>query len=267
MSAWADTVRGTEGVVMASMYRTVAPEGLELPGFVVSKLGDRTSWILDHGFSEEALGLDWWNGALRESGHEPVEWQFDTTPSAAGKITRRSLFAMGNSMETDDETLRFLVHVLAWGSGSSRRTNLKRLGSVLDPVAGAARLGLLREAAVAAQAGDASAPRRAYSALIRSGGGVIPGLGPAFFTKFLYFAGKGEGEVPCLILDARVAKRLHAAGWQGLPVSRGSYSYNWFTDTYESYCELLQRWASEQGKAVKPDEIERALFAGEGSVA
>jgi hypothetical protein len=95
---------------------------------------------------------------------------------------------------------------------------------------------------------------------------VIPALGPAFFTKFLYFAGVGEGSTPCLILDARVAASLYEAGWTDLPRSARkngySFSYNWYTDTYVSYCELLKRWADAHGPKTRPDEIERALFEG-----
>ena len=95
---------------------------------------------------------------------------------------------------------------------------------------------------------------------------MIPALGPAFFTKFLYFAGKGRGTTPCLILDARVASSLYEAGWTDLPHSARkngySFSYNWYTDTYVSYCELLQGWADAHGSKTRSDEIERALFAG-----
>ncbi len=51
-----------------------------------------------------------------------------------------------------------------------------------------------------------------------------------------------------------------------MPRVRGQYSYNWYTDTYVSYCQLLDRWAREESErhasTIWPDEIERALFEG-----
>ena len=128
-------------------------------------------------------------------------------------------------------------------------------------------MALLRDAASFARDGDVEA---AYRTLIREGGGQIRGFGPAFFTKFLYFTSEGAGGTQCLILDARVAGRLAEAGWSSLPWSkRSGYSYNWYTATYVSYCDLLARWAQEEsgslGHEVWPDEIERTLFEGDAA--
>ncbi|MHA7132459.1 8-oxoguanine DNA glycosylase OGG fold protein [Oerskovia turbata] len=97
-------------------------------------------------------------------------------------------------------------------------------------------------------------------------GARVPGLGPAFFTKVLYFVGGEElqvrGAVRCRILDARVVGSLRSSGWESLPKG----NYNWFADTYVSYCELSARWAGELsvdiGRSVEADEIERVLFDG-----
>lgn len=247
---------------MSNAPRTIAPEGLKAPEYARSWLEDRDSTVLNQGFTDEYLGLAWWDAALAARGAEPLAWQFDPLDRDGRRITRRSLFAMADMARDPVTVLPFIVHVLAWGSGSSRRYNNKRLDALTGGSA-AGNLGLLAEAAEHASTGDA---RSAYALLVRRGGGRIRGLGPAFFTKFLYFAGKAESEVPCLILDARVAQRLHAAGWNDLPSSRSgtgrSYSYNWYTDTYVSYCGLLARWAREHGAGVQPDEFERALFEG-----
>lgn len=247
-----------EGECMSSTPRTIAPEGLKAPEYVRSWLGDREFTVLNQGFTDAYLGLAWWDGAVAEHRAGPIAWQFDPSILDGRRITRRSLFDMA-SMALDVATvLPFMVHVLAWGSGSSRRHNHKRLSALTGADADINRE-LLVSAARDARQGDV---RGAYSSLIRSGGGVIPGLGPAFFTKFLYFAGGGEGEVPCLILDARVSRSLHAAGWDGLSTSGGSFSFNWYTDTYVSYCELLAQWARDHGGGARPDEFERALFEG-----
>jgi hypothetical protein len=120
--------------------------------------------------------------------------------------------------------------------------------------------GLLAEAAAMA----ADDPIAAY-ALLRPARTAINGLGPAFFTKFLYFAGGGRRG--SLILDARVAGRLRrSCGWASLV---GTTS--WPATTYGRYLELLHRWADEVSAGVRPvdaDEIELQLFlATDASVA
>ena len=157
----------------------------------------------------------------------------------------------------DDEVLSLLWHALAWGSGSKLRQNRRRLDSFVGPRA-KANVDLLRSAAELSQ----SSPGVAYGSLIRHGGEVIGGLGPSFFTKFLYFAGAGSLRHPCAILDARVATTLNVLGWKSL---RPGWS-NWYTVTYQSYCDLLRRWADHEserlGHTVGIDEIERYLFDG-----
>ncbi len=176
-------------------------------------------------------------------------------------LTRGDLFEMGASLSSDQEVLNFVWHVLAWGSGTNQRNNDARVESLKgDP----ANVALLRHAVDAAKQGDI---REAYSSLVRPGRAAIPSLGPAFFSKILYFA--SEGVTPrCLILDARVAQSLYGLGWN---MSRGvapkSFSWNWFTDTYVSYCGTLNRWAKEidSQAPIRPDIIERVLWDASGS--
>lgn len=143
--------------------------------------------------------------------------------------------------------------------GRHVENNLKRIAAFADPTAREDRVELLRAATIAARQGDTAT---AYGTLIRRGGGAIPDLGPAFFTKFLYLVGGGRPGHACLILDARVATSLHAAGWSTIPAG----SYNWYTQTYVAYCRLLAGWAhaasAATGQPMAPDEFERALFAG-----
>lgn len=63
----------------------------------------------------------------------------------------------------------------------------------------------------------------------------IRSLGPSFFTKFLYFAGGGAPDHPCLILDGVVATTLHDhCGWPSL-----HRSGPWSPEIYGQYCNLL----------------------------
>jgi hypothetical protein len=87
----------------------------------------------------------------------------------------------------------------------------------------------------------------------------LRGLGPAFFTKILYFVGyrRACGGIQPLILDRVVAGRLpDSAG----PANR--YSTGWSSSTWHSYL----RWAASQavrpGYQNEPDHVEISLFRG-----
>lgn len=245
----------------------IAPAELPLPEYVKSRLGRRDTYVLDHGFDARSVGPDWWKDHLRA---QRLNHTVRTFPSPLGeRLTRANLFELGRTVtrldSTDDQVLVFLWHVLAWGTGPGQRGNIRRIQSFAHAEDRIRNTELLREAARLARFGD---PAAAYRALIRRGGGQIPGLGPAFFTKYLYFASEGTEGTRALILDARVAGALARAGWSSLPrQTGGGYSYNWYTATYASYCHLLHTWAAQESEKrdtpVYPDEIERALFQGE----
>jgi hypothetical protein len=241
-----------------------------MPGFVREHLGRREKSVLSQGFTGRQLQLEWWNARLREEGFAGEPLTVDPNHCGADRLTRQELFTLASKVSdasSDEVVLTLLLHVLAWGSGLSRRNNGVRISSLVASDTRAEHVVLLRAALQYARDGDVA---EAYACLIRRGGGAIPGLGPAFFTKYLYFAGAGRPLHPCLILDARVAASLYSAGWETLPRSRSrtgwSYSANWYTATYVGYCQLLSRWAEEESRnasfSVAADEIERALFDG-----
>ncbi len=93
-----------------------------------------------------------------------------------------------------------------------------------------------------------------YRSLSWGGSSRIRGLGPAFFTKLLYFAGHRHGEVGLqpLILDRRVARALAAAGGPALA------SWGWTAEQWLSYLT----WAYERAAAlgVPADVVEYRLF-------
>jgi hypothetical protein len=211
---------------------------------------NREERILDH-----AIEVDpsWWSG-------QGIEL---STVRPDSRIRRSDLFELGETAtESDEALLNFVWHVLAWGTGTSARNNLRRIANCRT------HAGLLREACAMAHDGH---PDLAYGSLIRRGGAVVPWLGPAFFSKVLYFASEGA-EARSLILDARVAQNLYALGWsigESYPTTGATastrFSFNWYTLTYVSYCELLQGWAdqtnAQSGRTdVTPDLFERALF-------
>lgn len=130
---------------------------------------------------------------------------------------------------------------------------LRRMRSVAEDVEAAADL--LRRAAQHAR----TDPEHAYALLHPNGQGAISGLGPAFGTKFLYFAGRGDPDHPSLILDSRVATTLHHHGWTSLGTGGA-----WPPPTYGRYVTLARRWADELtrlgGQRVAADQVELWLF-------
>jgi hypothetical protein len=189
-----------------------------------------------------AIRQAWWQKAITRR-------ELPGTPPVTSSLTRADVWAPAEDVFT------LLWRTLAWGSGRFLRQNSKRLDSIKADVAGAKDL--LTEAAEESRRD----PARAYALLRPGERNAIRALGPSFFTKFLYFAGGGAPEHPCLILDRVVATALRdRCGWESL-----HRTGPWPPETYQRYCDLLARWAKDHGCAA--DELERTLFAGEPKAA
>lgn len=155
--------------------------------------------------------------------------------------------------------LRVWWHVAAWDAGTAPggRVDVVRTFSV-DLVA-AARV--LREAAAVA----AGCPEAAY-AWLRTGLAGLNGMTgnppgewePGTQTAFLYVAGGGCQNHPCLVLNGAIARALaERCGWESLDPA------GWSAPTYGAYCRLVRRWAVEETarrhRLVYPDQLERWL--------
>jgi hypothetical protein len=82
----------------------------------------------------------WWNTALAA---RDLPGRLTTGPPGADPalLTRAELFRMGRALESNQDVLRLLWHVLAWGSGSKLRLNRRRLDGISKaPAAAAAAL-------------------------------------------------------------------------------------------------------------------------------
>ena len=178
----------------------------------------------------------WWRAAVDRFG-------LGGTPPSAPTLSRAEVWV-------DDDVLSLLWRTLAWGSGRYLRQNTRRLRSIADNVDGAIKL------LTTARDMSHDDPKGAYAVLLPNGRTAIPFLGPSFFTKFLYFAGRGEPDHRCLILDRVVATTLR----DDCDVSSLRPTGPWSADTYQDYCDGLAKAACAYHCAA--DEIELALFTG-----
>lgn len=196
-------------------------------------------YIFDH---RVTVNVAWWRQTFAARGLP--------NPLVGESISRGDLFALGaRAVEDPDAALTLLWNAVAWGSGPSVRNVRARLAAVCADPPHAARV--LCDAARRSR----TDPAGAYGLLRpEDRRNAIRSLGPAFFTKFLYFAGAGAAEHPCRILDARVAATLRGMGWRSLPRTSP-----WSASAYQRYNDLLGRWRLAAG-IERADVIERWLF-------
>lgn len=180
----------------------------------------------------------------------PRRWRHDFADTLIGATIRRTeIFALADAAAaTPQGSLTLLWNSLAWGSGDKLRNNRARIASIAADRDGAAAV--LQQAAALSR----TEPESAYHLLYPRNRTKIRNLGPAFFTKHLYFAGGGDPSHPCCILDENVALALReTCGWKSLPLK------GWLASAYQRYVTLLGTWADEHGLG-RADVIERWLF-------
>ncbi|AMM31940.1 hypothetical protein SA2016_1260 [Sinomonas atrocyanea] len=193
--------------------------------------------VLNQGFE---LGTSWWRDELRRAGMEVL-------PPLGGDSTsiyldRRTLFALASEVIDGSRDPRdFTFHVLLWGSGTTRRNNRGRIDSLIAPTTSPALLDALQ----AAQ----TSPSTAFDAFRSRGRNTFAYLGPAYFTKLMYFAGQGRPTHPALIVDRRVLATL--AGTE--PGSGLSTAANYPRETYLRACSALEAIAASARDSGHPE--------------
>jgi hypothetical protein len=221
---------------------------LPIPPDVLRSIPSRIE-LDDHGI---AVDCDRWRSELTRRGlPEPAGPLADP---GGQRISRGELFALGDADPTASDAIQLLYNSLAWGLGGKapwlgRRLNALQRESETFPQLLLAAWQLVR---------GGTTPQVAYEALVRdNGSGRIAMLGPAFATKFLYFA-QGNSSHNIVILDRVLARSVRKAGWSGLK------NAGWTPTTYAKYADLIARWAAEAaahcGESVEPDQVEHAIF-------
>lgn len=222
-----------------------------LPDDVYRRLPSRAE-VLNHEVSADA---DRWQRELAARGLTAPIGKLHGT--GVVQLSRGDLFSIADQEPSSDSAIQLLWYSLAWGLGTRAPRLHARLNGIAEDERKAANL--LTEAwGLARNEADAE---KAYSVLTTDKGrGRIKWLGPAFSTKFLYFA-QGSARAPSyLILDAVVARNLRSTAWPSAP------STAWWPSTYGEYCLLMKNWAEQaelrSGKETSPDQIELAVFKG-----
>ncbi|MBY6676511.1 hypothetical protein HQ314_06250 [Rhodococcus sp. BP-332] len=191
------------------------------------------------------INVKWWEKTLTRAGLER-----EMPPVVDGRLRRSDIFRLAEGGIGSEETARSVLWAsLAWGEGPRAFRNPGRVRSFLEDTA--RHSSVLAEALIL----SGSDPEAAYARMY----GQTKNLGPAFFTKAMYFAGGGKIGHPSLVLDARVAYALrNFCGWESLHTGGG-----WPVDTYGRYCALLARWADElstDDTPIGPAHLEYRLF-------
>lgn len=186
----------------------------------------------------------------------------DDDDDVRSAVTRDDLFALAASgISTPSEAVNFYTAVCAWGTGPYVRGVTRVIRPLRDESAPGRLLeGLAAAAECGAGSGD---PAEVYRQFCRGGQWQIKYLGPAFFTKLMYFAA-GTPESPQdagtstddssaskqpLILDSRVARAL---GW--------SRKWGWSPEQYGEYLEVAEELRDLWCPQAPVDVVEYQLF-------
>jgi hypothetical protein len=173
------------------------------------------------------------------------------------QLSRGDVFSIADHDPSPEAAIQLLWYSLAWGLGTRAPRLHARLDGIAEDEGEAANLLMEAWELVRNEADQ----EKAYSVLTTDRGrGRIKWLGPAFSTKFLYFA-QGSTVIPrYVILDEVVATNLRPTAWPSAP------STAWWPSTYGAYCLLMKNWAEKaqlrSGHETTPDQIELAVFRG-----
>lgn len=163
-------------------------------------------------------------------------WQLDAVEPDENNyswISRDGVFEIA-ALESEHRELHTAVAAYVWGVGFNSRNSIKHLVRTFTRNPGTVEGNLRRAAAILLNQGAIAA----YEAMLRGGPAQTKYMGPAYFTKFLFFTGYRNPAVPeprPLILDKRVATALRARGVFGPRASDGDWPSHLYS-RYLAYC-------------------------------
>lgn len=199
-------------------------------------------------------------GDLRSHGVrvDPGRWPADIATLLRGRV-RDGLLSRGAVIDAgarDGRGWSLFVLSYVWGWGR-RGYGPARLSRIRTATTDDAIRAVLDEALADL---DTLGPIAAYKRLR----GAVPGWGPAFFTKWLYFADQVGGRGRALILNKKVAIRLQELTQMPCLVDSQRRSRRWTAYRYAVYLAWAHGAADQVSEAtrspVPADLVELALF-------
>jgi hypothetical protein len=188
-------------------------------------------------------------------GFEPGKWKLDSQALgcemlAAGEIRRSDVFATG-----DVGSWRLFCLSYIWGQGDLGY-GPARFDRIIDNTP---RVRLITVVDEAVNRLRGCGPLSAYDYLRGDAHRcAVPYWGPAFFTKFLYFADTASGPWKALILDQRVAREVADLSRMPHFVNRAGKARRWTAFRYGVYLAWMAQTSAQY--KVQPDLLEYALF-------
>ena len=172
-----------------------------------------------------------------------------------GSLTRGDLTALGNRARAGSRRQRrdLFVATLMWGYGESSARGPR----YADAALASPRLDPALDAAT-----NAITARNLAGAWLAFALARVPGYNQGFFTKYLYFAARGDPRwgVRPLIYDSLVHNALSfLADWLGVNLGPRPRP---LVDRYVAYCTLLDDWATHL--EVEAEQVEMFLYQTRG---
>ncbi len=205
----------------------------------------REEYVLGQGFTRDPA---YCKSVLPDERMWPCELdQLPTNPNGRIRIDRKLVFAIAQRAiaELAEPWAAMQLHaaIAFWGAPPGQSTS-----RAVKPLSSETASSRLPEAITVLRG---EGPASAYKALSRHQRLWVPGLGPSYFTKLMYFSGYGAKphmSQPLIMDDNVIAGLLKVTGqrWEASP------------EHYIRYIDLAKDWAYEFD--TDPDVIERRLF-------
>jgi hypothetical protein len=199
----------------------------------------KVAWWKDRYFCDALI--EYWPEQLEAC----PEW---SETSGMLKVTRDDVFRVAES-EHPLRNVRTAVAAYVWGIGK----NAYQVGWMVRAFTRNESRDLIEKLDRAVATMTELGPVEAYASMISSEGlNKVHYMGPAYFTKFLYFVGyrfTPPGKIAPLILDKRVATALRR--WNLRPDLADG---NWSADDYNWYLDYASR------QKISAEAVERTLL-------
>lgn len=194
-----------------------------------------------------------WGPWLQEGGGskaiEVLNWLLQSNPET---IDRSQLQSMAKEATSSDSRRALFIATMIWGSGTTNGRGPRYTCAALQS-------GDLDETLKITQ--DLVEADELAEAYRRFSSSNVDGVGPSFFTKWLWAVGSnGNKPRSPLILDDRVWSSLGSLGWD----SKEAAGTRLRAKRYEAYVDAVHEWAT--ALQVAAQKLELFLFTKKGEL-